>query len=300
MSSTMNTKDRTEQLPLQPYCKPHSHNLHSPTSRGVFKKGKLAWLEQGLKHRTMLYLETKSINHSQRHIVLTKMSSKLIQWVHLYLKFTQHHSLWQPSRSRLLTWTVLCEGYLGWEREKRRVLDPCTKSDFWVWHEWGCHALREVCFPSQPGSFDSPTTTSLCTAQGGQRGTLIWEHRILSHTARCRYSISFGAGGERKFTQCSALASDYNPSINFLQLSGKSIEGCTAFGQCQKWEMGSGRGCGMMGAAGRDLEMLIQVVGHGKGKGVSYLCLPVSWECRMREMGSAWWVLCVLSPQWRV
>lgn len=32
----------------------------------------------------------------------------------------------------------------------------------------------------------------------------------------------------------------------------------------------------MMGAAGRDLEMLIQVVGHGKGKGVSYLCLPVS------------------------
>lgn len=54
----------------------------------------------------------------------------------------------------------------------------------------------------------------------------------------------FGGGEERKFTQYSELASDYNLSFNFLKLSGKSIEGCTAFGQCQKWQMGSGRVCG--------------------------------------------------------
>lgn len=54
---------------------------------------------------------------------------------------------------------------------------------------------------------------------------------------------SFGGGGERKFTHYSELASDYTLSFNFLKLHGKSIEDCTAFGQCQKQHVGSGRVC---------------------------------------------------------
>lgn len=119
-----------------------------------------------------------------------------------------------------------------------------------------------------------PTATSLCTTQGGQRGTLIWEHKILFHTPL----EEVGKGNVH-----STL---HKPQITVFQ-------GCTAFG---RWQVADY--VGMMGAAGR-------VPGNADincrtWKEVSYPCLPMSWKCRMWEMGSAWWVLSVLSPQCRV
>lgn len=64
----------------------------------------------------------------------------------------------------------------------------------------------------------------------------------------------------------SASASDYNLSFNFLKLPGKSIEGCPAFGQCQKWQMESGRGCGDDGGCWQGTwKCWHKFAGHGKG-----------------------------------
>lgn len=141
----------------------------------------------------------------------------------------------------------LSEEYLGWEREKRRVLHPFNKLDFWVWLgtsyiEWGSHALEELLFPFS-ASFLCLTCYNISVHNSGwpKRDWDLREQCLLPYSHVHIPIYSFGGGGERECIQYSECASDYKRPFNFLKLSGQSIWGCTAFGQCLKWQMGSGR-----------------------------------------------------------
>lgn len=172
------------------------------------------------------------------------------------------------------------------------MLRPFNKLDIWVWlgtsyTEWGSHTLDKLLFPISL-SFLCLTYYISTHNSGWAKGD--WNLRVqylLPYSQVQELIHSFGGVGERKCVQHSELTSGCKLPFNILKLSGRRSGAAL--------HLDSGEYMEMMGAAGRrpwNADTYCRV-----WEETSYLCVTMSWQCRMREVGSVWGLPCALSTQ---